>query len=262
MVLPYFEQGAPKGIPLVLVHGFTDSWHTFEQLFPWLPDWIHVLALTQRGHGDASKPASGYWTADFETDLKLFLDALQIQQAFIIGASSGGFTARRFAAEHAEQTLGLILLGTPATFQGNPTVQAFCESTLHQLTDPVAPEFVRSFIAGTFSPDVPSDFVNKMVLENLKVPARVWWEACQGFLQESFPDHLDQIKSPTLVIWGEQDTVLDRNSQEALTKAIPDAKLLVYPDAYHLLYWDQPERLATDLAGFIQETEIKASPRP
>ncbi len=46
--LPYVEQGDPSGVPLLLLHGFADSWHSFELVLPHLPASIHAFALTQR----------------------------------------------------------------------------------------------------------------------------------------------------------------------------------------------------------------------
>jgi pimeloyl-ACP methyl ester carboxylesterase len=51
--LPYVEQGDPSGVPVLLLHGITDSWYSFEPVLPHLPESIHAFALTQRGHGDA-----------------------------------------------------------------------------------------------------------------------------------------------------------------------------------------------------------------
>jgi non-heme chloroperoxidase len=51
--LQYVEQGDPARIPLLLLHGVTDSRHSFELVLPHLPESIHAFALTQRGHGDA-----------------------------------------------------------------------------------------------------------------------------------------------------------------------------------------------------------------
>ena len=57
VTLPYVEQGDPDGVPVILLHGVTDSWRSFEPVLPHLPPSIHAFALTQRGHGDADRPS-------------------------------------------------------------------------------------------------------------------------------------------------------------------------------------------------------------
>ena len=58
--LPYVAQGDPSGVPVLLLHGTTDSWRSFEAVLPHLPTSMHAIALTQRGHGDATRPVTGY----------------------------------------------------------------------------------------------------------------------------------------------------------------------------------------------------------
>ena len=57
--LPYVEQGDVTGVPVVMLHGVTDSWRSFEHVLPHLPADIRPISLTQRGHGDAPKTDSG-----------------------------------------------------------------------------------------------------------------------------------------------------------------------------------------------------------
>ena len=57
VTLQYVEQGDPAGIPVLLLHGATDSWRSFEPVLPHLPSSIRAFALTQRGHGDAAARA-------------------------------------------------------------------------------------------------------------------------------------------------------------------------------------------------------------
>ena len=89
--LPYAEQGDQSGIPLLLLHGYADSWRSFELVLPFLPDSVHAIALTQRGHGDASRPLEGYRPRDHAADVARFMDALGLEAAVISGGSSGGF---------------------------------------------------------------------------------------------------------------------------------------------------------------------------
>ena len=149
--LPYVEQGDPLGVPVLLLHAIADSWRSFEPVLSHLPESIHTFALTQRGHADASRPASGYCVHDFAADLAAFMDALHLEASVVVGGSSGGFVARRFAIDYPERTLGLVLLGSPAILRDKPAVQKMWDSTISKLVDPISPDLVREFVEGTLS---------------------------------------------------------------------------------------------------------------
>ena len=57
--IPYIELGDSGGVPVLFLHGLTDSWLSFEGVLPHLPGSMHAFALSQRGHGDATRPATG-----------------------------------------------------------------------------------------------------------------------------------------------------------------------------------------------------------
>jgi pimeloyl-ACP methyl ester carboxylesterase len=253
VMLQYVEQGDPSGVPVLLLHGYADSWHSFERVLPHLPESIRAFALTQRGHGDASRPAAGYRSHDFAADLAAFMDALHLEAAVIAGGSSGGFVARRFAIDHPERTLGLVLVGSPLTLRDKPGVLELWDSTVSKLTDPVDPGFVREFQESTLTQPVPQAFLETLVQESLKVPARVWKATFEGLLEDDSSGELDKIKAPTLIIWGDQDTILPRSDQEALAAAIAGSRLVVYPGAGHAFYWEEPDRFASDLVAFIED---------
>ena len=246
--LPYVEQGDSSGVPVLLLHAIADSWHAFEPVLAHLPNSIHAFALTQRGHGDASRPAAGYRVHDFATDLAAFMDAIQLQAAVIAGGSSGGFVARRFAIDHPERTLGLVLLGSPANLRDKPGVRELWA----KLTDPVDLGFVREFAASTLAQPVPQAFFETIVQESLKVPAFVWRATIEGLIADDSFGELHTIKAPTLIIWGDQDAILPRSDQEALAAAIPGSRLVVYPGAGHAFYWEDPGRVASDLVAFVE----------
>jgi non-heme chloroperoxidase len=109
--LPYVEQGDSTGVPVLLLHALADSWRSFERVLPQLPRSIHAFAVTQRGHGDADRPAAGYGVEEFTADVAAFMDAVGLEAAVIVASSSAGLTARRFAADHPQRTLGIVLVG-------------------------------------------------------------------------------------------------------------------------------------------------------
>ena len=238
-------------MPLVLLHAIADSWRSFKRVLPHLPASIHTVALTQRGHGDASRPETGYRSRDFAADLADFMDALHIEAAVIAGGSSGGMIAQRFALDHPERVLGLALLGSPLTLRGKPGLQGLWDSTISTLTDPIDPIVVREFVESVLVQPVPQEFLEMLVRENLKVPAFVWKATFKGLMEDDFSQELNQIKAPTLIVWGAQDTILPRNDQERMAALIPGARLVVYPDAGHVFYWEEPDRIASDLAFFV-----------
>ena len=247
--LQYVEQGDPSGVPVVLLHGVTDSWRSFELVLPRLPESIHAFALTQRGHGDADRPASGYHPRDFAVDLAAFMDVLGLGQAVLVGHSMGSYAAQRFAMDHPEHTLGLVLMGSFTNWRDNPVVAEFWEEALSKLTDPIDQEFMREFQG---SPLMEPAFLETVVREALKVPARVWREAWKVLMDTDHSGELCKIEAPTLIVWGDQDELIPRSEQDALAAAIAGSQLVVYPGIGHGLHWEEPERFANDLVAFVE----------
>jgi non-heme chloroperoxidase len=257
VTLNYVEQGGPSGVPVLLLHGITDSLRSFERVLPHLPASIHAFALSQRGHGDSSRPAAGYRPSDFAADLAAFMDAFGLERGVIVGHSMGSSIARRFALDYPERMLGLVLVGSFATLAGNPVVPEF-RQVVEELEDPIDPAFVAEFQQSTLAQPVPPEFFDLVVQESLKVPARVWKAALEGLLGSDHPAELRSIRAPTLIVWGDRDAYCPRSDQDALAAAIAGSRLLVYPGVGHDPHWEQPERFAADLAAF---TDALATPR-
>lgn len=252
ITIPYIEQGNPEEVVLIMLHGLADSFKTFEPMLPYIPKYIHTFALTLRGHGNASHPEAGYSTEFFVEDLVLFMDKLNIDKAFILGASSGGFIARSFAIKYPERTRGLVLLGTPSTFNNKPYIQSMWDSVISKLTDPIDPKFVRNFSRNIISSKIPQAFLEIMLEENLKVPSRVWKSVTKNMIEEEFPGRISEIIAPTLIIWGENDSVVTREDVNDIKQAIKHSKLLVHSNVGHLFYWEEPELIAEDIILFIR----------
>jgi non-heme chloroperoxidase len=250
VTVPYSEQGDPSGVPVLLLHGYADSWRFFDLLLPDLPESVRAFAFTQRGHGDADRPAGGYRQEDFVADVAAFMDAVGLEAAIIAGQSSGGYTAQRFAVDHPDRTLGLVLLGAPRDFRDKP---ASVRRTVSELSDPVDPRFVREFVESTITEPVPADHLDMLVAECCKVPVRVWKATLDGLVEADVPIERGAITAPTLILWGEDDEFCSRTEQEAIRDAIADAQLLTYHGTGHAVACEQPARTAADLAAFARK---------
>jgi pimeloyl-ACP methyl ester carboxylesterase len=251
--LPYVEQGDPDGPPVVLVHAYVESWRYFELLLRQLPPSLHVLAPTQRGHGEADRPSSGYGLGDFAGDLVAFMDAVGLRAAVLVGQSSGGYVAQQVAAGRPERTLGLVLAGSPRSLRDKPAVAGFLD-TLEPLRDPLPAAFVRDFVASTIGRAPAPDVLDLLVAESRRVPVRVWRETLRGLVEAVPPMETATIAAPTLVLWGDRDSFLPRSDQEALVAAIPGSRFVVYEGCGHAPALEQPERLAADVSTFVART--------
>lgn len=250
--LSYVEQGDPSGVPMVLLHGVSDSWHSFEPVLPHLPASIHAFALTQRGHGDSDRPMAGYRTRDFAADVEAFVNSRGLGPVVVVGHSMGSTHAMRFAIDYPRRTLGLVLVGAFASYRGNPVVGEFWHSTVAQLIDPIDPALIREFQESTLAHPVSPGFLDTVVQESLKMPARVWRAAFEGFLEDDFAGEVRKIQTPTLMLWGTKDAFASRRDQDDLLKRIAGSQIVVYQNAGHAPHWEEPERFAADLTAFAR----------
>lgn len=235
---------------LVLLPGLSDSWRSYEAVLPHLPRSIRTIAVSQRGHGDSEKPQTHYSVRDYVADLQALLNALGVRHAVVAGHSSASVVARRFALDHPERVAGLVLEGSFVNLAGVPEE---IRAKFRALTDPIPREFVRDFTAGTFVHAPPPDFVDAMVDESLKVPARVWRETFAALVAYDDARELPTLATPTLIVWGDRDGIIDRSATETLAQSVRSSKLLAYGNVGHTPHWETPERFAGDVTAFVEQ---------
>ncbi|HET6994059.1 MAG TPA: alpha/beta hydrolase [Chitinophagaceae bacterium] len=249
--LEYVEQGDEAGIPVIFLHGYTDSWHSFETILPYLPGTLHVFAITQRGHGNSSKPKDHYHPKDFAADIAAFIKETELGKAVIVGHSLGGVIAQQFALDYPEYTKALVIVGSDPAFNDNPGLAEFRKAVM-QLSDPVDYKFAETFQKSTINGTIDSNYLKLLINETLKLPAGVWKEVIDGFMGVDYTKELYKIEQPVLIFWGDKDEICPRVAQDIMAREIKNARLAVYKETGHALHWEQPDRFANDLLIFIQ----------
>jgi pimeloyl-ACP methyl ester carboxylesterase/tetratricopeptide (TPR) repeat protein len=247
--LRYAYQGERGGEPIILLHGFTDSWLSYSTVLPLLDPKYRVYILDQRGHGESDRPASGYALQQFADDVIAFMDVMGIHQATIVGHSMGSFVAQHVAVAAPDRVKRLVLSGSATTTRLEAVLDL--HRAVSTLKDPVPEKFVRDFQMSTIFNQLADGFVNAVVKESLNLPARVWREVMTEMLSPKAQVELARIKVPTLILWGDKETIFPRSEQDLLLAALPNARLKIYEDTGHSMHWERPERFARDLQEFM-----------
>lgn len=248
VTLPYLDRGDADGTPVVLLHGIGDAHASFAPCWPFLPSWLRVIAPTQRGHGDASKPAEdAYRLRHFANDLGALLDALGLESAWIAGHSMGAAVALRFALDAPSRTRGLFLISGNADVHDRDALRAAWREMEPRLHDPIDPDFLRGFLRSA----APEAWVEEMLPTVMKAPARVWHGAFGARLEQLLGEELHRIRAPALLLWGEEDGRCPPAEREALLTGIRGAHGLRLPHGLHEVHLQAPAAVAFALAGFV-----------
>jgi non-heme chloroperoxidase len=249
--LPYVEQGDPRGVPVLLLHGVTDSWRSFTPVLPHLPDSIRAIALTQRGHGDAERPVgAGYRISDLAEDAAAVIEALDLAPAIVVGHSMGAWVAQKLAIDRPELVRGAVLVGAIGAARDNEPVAGFAVEV--QAIEEIEEELARDFQEETIAHPLPRGAMDTFVEESMKLPTWLWRELFAGFVEDDLVPELGLIEAPALLVWGDQDAFARQADQKLLLASIPDAELKVYEGIGHAVHWEQPQRVAAEVSAFAQ----------
>jgi pimeloyl-ACP methyl ester carboxylesterase len=246
----YSVRGAEDGVPMLLLHAWDESHACFDMLLPLLPTSIRTFAMDQRGHGDSDKPKDGYELTEMANDAEAFLDAVGVRSAVLLGTSSGGYVAQQIAVTSPDRVTAVVLVGAPRSLYG----RAPFADEVDQLTDQVDGSWVRrSFDWFPRFHDVPESYLEDRVADGVRIPADVWRGALAGLTSATPPIATAIITAPTLMIRGDRDEIVTRRDTELLAAAMPNSTLLEYESTGHLVLWEQPERVAADVARFVSD---------
>ena len=176
--LRYATRGADLPIAVVFVHGWPDSWRSFEPVLDALPPTTSAVSVSLRGFGGSDAPPDGYTPDDFAADVRELVDHLDVTSAVFVGHSMGTLVVQRLAASHPEIVAGLVLIGGLNQLPDDVFDDVW--SVVQDLTDPISEPFVREFQSSTLAAPVPDRFFDQLVAESLQAPARVWRAAFAG----------------------------------------------------------------------------------
>jgi pimeloyl-ACP methyl ester carboxylesterase len=249
--LPYFEQGNRDGVPVMFLHGLTDSERSFESVLPFLPSSMRAIVPTLRGHGEASKPVDAYQFADFARDVRNLMDALGIGRAVLVGHSMGTLVAFQTALDFPNRVLGIVPIAAFYPEPGHANLIELWNWFEAVVTDPIDPEVAREFQVSTVAGPVAPGLLATAASESLKAPAHVWMSALQSLLTMDLGTQLQRLSAPVRLLWGDQDAMALCSDQASLLQALPQATLSTYEGTGHAVHWEQPERVATEIVDFV-----------
>ena len=234
----YLHGGPQGGSVVLMLHGLGDSSGSYRRILPLLPPHLRFIAIDQRGHGDSDRPVSGYSTDDLAGDAIDVLDELGIEHVVLVGHSMGSFVARKVAERDPHRVERLVLIGTALTPRN--AVLSELRTVFDALTDPVSESFIREFQMSCVNRAVPEEFMNAIIADSAKVPARVWRAALEGLwrFEARWP-----LTVPTVIVGGDKDAIFNRAEQAALFAATERSALHLEPDIGHCLHWEAPARL-------------------
>lgn len=251
LTLEYVDAGPVDGLPIVLLHGLSDTHRSFDQLWPHLPAHVRVVAPTLRGHGDSDRPADGYTMPAMAADVAAVMDALGLGPAVVVGHSMGARVALRLALDHPSRVGKLVLVNAFAPGLPNPSVDELV-AAVARLPAHLPVEFARDFQGACFAQPVDPRFVEAMVAQTLKLPTAVFRQVLDAFVADDTRTMLSRIDVPVQLIWGNRDAFVSRGDQRALLEALPKASLREYADVGHTPHWECPARFVADLMDFVE----------
>lgn len=244
------------GDPLVLVHGLAYDRAGWGRLPELLAQSFRVLLLDNRGVGESDSPEGPYAVSQMAADVAAVLDDAGIERTSLFGVSLGGYIAQEFALTYPERVHKLVLVSTaPGGPKSHPMPAAGLEAFGKYPTmerEAGLRLMVENSLGVRGVRDLPglADDIFAYRLEH--APSLAAWQA-QAYAGATFDayDRIGAIATPTLVIQGGADNVVDPRNAELLAGLIPDARAEIVPDRGHLLVWEDSERVADLVTEFL-----------
>jgi pimeloyl-ACP methyl ester carboxylesterase len=263
-----------EGVPLLLLHGFGNEAHLWDDYAPTVAPYYRVLALDLRGHGDSDWDAERrYEIPTLVADVEALSAELGIERLVLIGFSMGGRVASLFAGRQPERLAGLVLVdvGPEVDLRGALRIRQEVEeqrSPVFASVEEYAELLSRNYPAGR------REALLRMARYGLRErPDRRFELKMDPSLRGGFGaaslssadaaqaerasvqaqwDALARVTCPTLVVRGAASDVLSPETADRMVEQVlRDGRLAVVPRAAHSVMTDNPEGFEAAVNGFV-----------
>ena len=224
---------------IIFLHGWGASSKIFQPFYHYFKTEFSTYFLDLPGFGDSpiERPMNLNDYACFVCD---FTKSKNIAKPIIVGHSFGGAVAAKLAIIHPEILSKLILVGASAVRQPRRIIKL--AKKLADLLKPLMPCELRMWIL---------ELLNLDKTDWAQIESPILKESFKNVINEDLSPYLPQIKSPTLVIWGENDIVTPLKEGTLIAKLIPNAQLSLIKNAGHMVFLEKPNEFVKLIKEFI-----------
>ncbi len=267
--LHYVTSGDEAARPIVLLHGYPQTWFCWSEIMPLLVSaGFRCIAPDLRGLGDSSRPFSGYDKKTLAGDVRrLVVDHLGVRECAVVGHDWGGAVAFSLAANHAEHVTHLVVADVAIPGDGQPNLGQGGRRWHHTfLQTPDLPEaliagreeiFARWFYENYGAS--PAAVSEKAVSEYLRSYCR------PGALRSGFAYYravpqdildnsgLEKLTVPSLAMGGGSGWGRGSEVEESLRRMALDVTGVVFEGCGHWIPEEKPREMAASIIDFISE---------
>jgi non-heme chloroperoxidase len=255
-----------KGQPVVFSHGWpltADAWES--QMFFLASHGYRCIAHDRRGHGRSSQPWNGNEMDTYADDLAELFEALDLNDAVMIGHSTGGGEVARFIGRHGTKRVAKavlmgavppLMLKTAANPGGLPK-EVFDGFRAAYLAD--RSQFFLDVASGPFfgfnrpGAKVSQGLIQSWWMQGMMSGHKNAYDCIKAFSETDFTEDLKKFDVPTLIIHGDDDQIVPIGASAMLSSnLVKDAVLKIYPGGTHSLGDTSKDRLNADLLAFCK----------
>ena len=262
MQVHYRDEGNKNdSLPLVLIHGTGASLHTWEESVKLLTDSFRVITLDLPAYGlTGPNPKRIYSQAFYAQFIDEFLKRIHVNKCIIGGNSLGGAIAWNYTYEHPTKVEKLILIdaaGYPMISESKPIAFTLAQiPVLKHMLNYITPRFLaKKSVMNVY--DDPTKVTEKVVDRYFDLFLREGNR--QAFVDRMnfsiYPDHLTRIstiKTPTLIVWGENDKLIPIENAQKFHADLPNDTLVVLEKTGHVPMEENPNRTVDAIRLFLK----------
>jgi 3-oxoadipate enol-lactonase len=250
----YYEVHGKEGAPwLVLSHSLACSTRMWDEQIAAFKDRYRILAYDTRGHGQTDAPAGLYTLDQLADDLKALLDGMKISRAHYCGLSMGGMIGQTFALKYPGIFTTLVLADTTSRIPAEMAAawQDRIRIAQAQGMKPLVEPTLGRWFTEPYRKAAPQVMQRIGALIG-STPVAGYVGCCHAIPKINLTSRLKEIRTPILIIVGEDDPGTPVAMSKEIHENAPGSKLVVLPKAAHLSNIEQSAAFNRALEEFLK----------